>query len=201
MIERIFSKTQYYLAILVVLVVYFLQEKKVLNFPNYINVILFLTAFVSMFLIAYRYDGKKRKTVEDHVDEIEGVGGLNVFSAPLLNLLGIAFISFTLLCLVKIPILYYIESCAKSNSLKSERVEIDNLKLRRNSVIYVKFRGEVEKLEGILRGKRKLGKKKLLENYDVQLEYRESILGTSVLESFKVVKKKMNINTKAQPKE
>lgn len=201
MIERIFSKTQYYLIVLAILVVYFLQDKKVLNFPNYINVVLFLTAFVSVFLIAQRVDRKRKEDVIDYMADVEEKNDLNVFSAPIFNLLGIALISFTFLCLVKIPILHYIEYCAKSNLLKSERVLIDNVKLRRNSVIYVTFRGEIEKLEGILKNKRKLGKKKLIENYDVQLDYRESILGTSVLEKFRVVKKANALNTKTQPKE
>lgn len=169
--NRIFKYKISYLIIIIFIVTFLRQKNQIIDYPQYLDTILFLLTFILLYLINRKLG--QIKSIEEK-------------SLRILSLLSIALLTIFLITMLKIPVNYCILK-STFGMQKSEELKIENFISGRWQKLYFKYKGRRESIP--FDNKNNLSRNDIIKNYNIKIYYRNSICKTKVIENFELIKK------------
>lgn len=170
LIGRILKFKISYLIILFFIILYLRQENIIINFPNYLDYLIFLIVFISFYMLDSRLTAIKE----------------NDFVFKLFNIVVLIIFGFFFTAILKVPINTLIINSAYGKH-KEENCKIDNFISGRFQKLYFEFNGKNESIP--FKNEDHLSRENIIENYQIKINYRNSILGTQVIKNTELVRK------------
>lgn len=171
LISKILKNKINYFIILIFIIFYMRQENRILSFPNYLNYVIFGISFLVLFFLNKKYSTKNKK---------------NNFLYHIFNISILIIFGIFLTAIIKIPLNYTILKSTFGNEIE-EVCKINNFISGRMEKIYFIFDGE--KQSTAFKNENHLTRNNIVNNYMLKINYRNSILGTKVIENYELTKK------------
>lgn len=144
------------------------EDRKVLNFPLYIDIVLYFSSFLVTF--GYFYFSNRKYKYFHLISE----------------LISSTIIAFIVFVVFKMGLLFVIEKMADKEFVITE-IPISNFISGRSNVIYFHF--ENNRYSVGYQNEHHLERRDIIDNYNIQLSYSKSIFNTYIIRNYKVVPK------------
>ncbi|WP_177766288.1 hypothetical protein [Flavobacterium sp. I3-2] len=176
LINKILKNKINYFIILISIILYIRQENRILDFPIFLNYTFFLILFFVLFFINNK-----------HSKEIKRKSFLHQF----FNILALIVFAILFTTMLKIPLNFAIIKLTNGNQI--ERIcQINNYFSGRMEKIYFIFDGKKQSIR--FKNEKHLTREDIIKNYMIKLNYKNSIFGTKVIESYQLIKNKNTVH-------
>lgn len=169
LINKILKYKVSYFIILLFIILHLLQENKIIDFPDYLNYIIFGFSFIFLFTLNLKFSKKKQEK--------------NLFYY-LFEYTSLIIFSIILSATIKIPLNIAIIN-ATSGIKHSELCEINNFISGRNQKLYFQFNNKKESI--YYQNENHLLREEIIKNYQLKISYKNSIFGTKVIEDYELI--------------
>lgn len=176
-IERISSYRINYFILAGLIIISWRQSDTILNYPNYLKYFFYILAFGILLL----GDLKKNRIENTKMKKKKE----NYFLSKILKIGIIAFFSIIFGFIIQIPLNFIIKLSSKGTILVKS-CEISNYVSGRNDIVYFVFNDKKESYHYSING---IKRNDIINNHLLRVEYKESILGTYIVEDINLIQK------------